>query len=301
MLKKSSSVFSIVYKSFAAYFYRLSQFLKYMLYPAFGWVLGIIIIFLPFLIAKTQEEVNLGFVLVGLIFGLIIFCHSFWKYLLVSGALVIISKKIIENEETKEFSYYTEGFAKRSKDYIKYLLAMIFIPFLFVLLYSIAMVLIVVLSALLASGLGVTLQKETVQMIIRILSFGGVFLMVPLFIVTLQSFVLNPNLTIFQSIKKGMGLAFKGFFSSWGLIILISIIGVLWGQLIAYLLTSSVFSEVSNIPNEITTDFAIKFFIYLCTCFGFGVLLLPFSTLCYTWWYLRLEKEANAKKAGYIR
>lgn len=298
MLKKSSSVFSIVYKSFAAYFYRLPQFLKYMLYPAFGWVFGIVLIFLPFLIAKTPEEVNLGLAFVGLIFGLVIFCHSFWKYLLVSGALVIISKKIIENEETKEFGYYTEGFSKRSKEYIKYLFGMIFVPVVCVLLYSVAAIIIVILSALLASALGVTLQEEAMT---KLVSFGGAFLMTPLFIVTLQSFVLSPNLTVFQSIKKGMKLAFRGFFPSWGLIILILVIGVLWGQLIAYLLTSSVFSGVSSMPGEITGDFVMKFFIYLCTCVGFGILLLPFSTICYTWWYLRLEKEANAKKAGYRR
>ena len=51
MYKKSSSVFTIVSKSFTEYLFRLPQYLKYILYPLFGQLIGITVCFLPFLIS----------------------------------------------------------------------------------------------------------------------------------------------------------------------------------------------------------------------------------------------------------
>ena len=58
MYKKSSSVFTIVSKSFTEYLFRLPQYLKYILYPLFGQLIGITVCFLPFLI--SGQNVNLG-------------------------------------------------------------------------------------------------------------------------------------------------------------------------------------------------------------------------------------------------
>ncbi len=89
--------------------------------------------FLPFLI--SGQNVNLGMAFICLILGLILFCHSFWQYALISGGLILISKQIVENEPLKEFKYYTEIFKKGQKTILFFfLISAIIIPILFIVL-----------------------------------------------------------------------------------------------------------------------------------------------------------------------
>lgn len=285
MYKKSASIFTIVFKSFSTFVYKLPQFLRYTFYPVFGQLLGLWIVFSPFLMASSPENVHLPMVAAMLPVGLIIFCHSFWKFLIISGGLVLISKQIIENETLREFKYYTEIFKKRSKDYIIYLLLVCLIILLIVLAVMLAAAFYAVANNVSVPGLTVPVIGATVVCA----------LVLPLFTtVTLQAFVLNQSITPFQSILKGMTLTLRCYFQSLALWALILVVLTLWGLMIDYFVKTFVFTQAlveqyAGISKVITL-------LYMYTSITFTNLLLPFTTLVLTWWYLRIEKERSAKK-----
>jgi len=288
MYKKSSSVFTIVSKSFTEYLFRLPQYLKYILYPLFGQLIGITVCFLPFLI--SGQNVNLGMAFICLILGLILFCHSFWQYALISGGLILISKQIVENEPLKEFKYYTEIFKKRTKDYIVFLLiSAIIIPILFIVLIIALFAALGLSPQMFVSGDFASPSNIQAIALIGLITFAFALL----FTVTLQSFVLSPNLTPTESILKAIKLALKNYFPNLGIVILLSIIVQIWSFITGQLSNALIFTQdfymnhmsAMQMINLIKGHFSATM----------GGLLLPFSMLCLTWWYLRMDKKETAK------
>jgi|GluameStandDraft_1065615.scaffolds.fasta_scaffold00600_7 hypothetical protein len=288
MYKKSSSVFTIVSKSFTEYLFRLPQYLKYILYPLFGQLIGITVCFLPFLI--SGQNVNLGMAFICLILGLILFCHSFWQYALISGGLILISKQIVENEPLKEFKYYTEIFKKRTKDYIVFLLiSAIIIPILFIVLIIALFTALGLSPQMFASGDFASPSSIQAIALIGLITFAFALL----FTVTLQSFVLSPNLTPTESILKAIKLALKNYFPNLGIVILLSIIVQIWSFITGQLSNALIFTQdfYMNHMSAMQMINLIKGY-FSATM---GGLLLPFSMLCLTWWYLRMDKKETAK------
>ena len=288
MYKKSSSVFTIVSKSFTEYLFRLPQYLKYILYPLFGQLIGITVCFLPFLI--SGQNVNLGMAFICLILGLILFCHSFWQYALISGGLILISKQIDENEPLKEFKYYTEIFKKRTKDYIVFLLiSAIIIPILFIVLIIALFTALGLSPQMFASGDFASPSSIQAIALIGLITFAFALL----FTVTLQSFVLSPNLTPTESILKAIKLALKNYFPNLGIVILLSIIVQIWSFITGQLSNALIFTQdfYMNHMSAMQMINLIKGY-FSATM---GGLLLPFSMLCLTWWYLRMDKKETAK------
>ncbi len=288
MYKKSSSVFTIVSKSFTEYLFRLPQYLKYILYPLFGQLIGITVCFLPFLI--SGQNVNLGMAFICLILGLILFCHSFWQYALISGGLILISKQIVENEPLKEFKYYTEIFKKRTKDYIVFLLiSAIIIPILFIALIIALFAALGLSPQMFVSGDFASPSSIQAIALIGLITFAFALL----FTVTLQSFVLSPNLTPTESILKAIKLALKNYFPNLGIVILLSIIVQIWSFITSQLSNALIFTQdfYMNHMSAMQMINLIKGY-FSATM---GGLLLPFSMLCLTWWYLRMDKKETAK------
>lgn len=288
MYKKSSSVFTIVSKSFTEYLFRLPQYLKYILYPLFGQLIGITVCFLPFLI--SGQNVNLGMAFICLILGLILFCHSFWQYALISGGLILISKQIVENEPLKEFKYYTEISKKRTKDYIVFLLiSAIIIPILFIVLIIALFTALGLSPQMFASGDFASPSSIQAIALIGLITFAFALL----FTVTLQSFVLSPNLTPTESILKAIKLALKNYFPNLGIVILLSIIVQIWSFITGQLSNALIFTQdfYMNHMSAMQMINLIKGY-FSATM---GGLLLPFSMLCLTWWYLRMDKKETAK------
>lgn len=288
MYKKSSSVFTIVSKSFTEYLFRLPQYLKYILYPLFGQLIGITVCFLPFLI--SGQNVNLGMAFICLILGLILFCHSFWQYALISGGLILISKQIVENEPLKEFKYYTEIFKKRTKDYIVFLLiSAIIIPILFIVLIIALFTALGLSPQMFVSGDFASPSNIQAIALIGLITFAFALL----FTVTLQSFVLSPNLTPTESILKAIKLALKNYFPNLGIVILLSIIVQIWSFITGQLSNALIFTQdfYMNHMSAMQMINLIKGY-FSATM---GGLLLPFSMLCLTWWYLRMDKKETAK------
>ena len=291
MYKKSASNLTIIYKSLSTFFYKLPQFLMYILYPVFGQLIGIYLAFAPFLMASSPESVYLPAVLITAPLGIGIFCHSFWRFLIVSGGLVLISKQIIENETVREFKYYTEVFQKRASDYIAYLLILCFIWIIIgITITGIAFV-YTIANNLSTSGLTIPIAFVTIAFLI----------LMPLFsTIPIQSFVLSPNLTPFESIVKSIKLTARNYFSAFGFWILIVVITGLYGVLIDYFLKTLIFTQTFYMQYNHTEAYkAMATLLNACASGALANILLPFITLCFTWWYLRVEKSRNAKIAGY--
>ncbi len=288
MYKKSSSVFTIVSKSFTEYLFRLPQYLKYILYPLFGQLIGITVCFLPFLI--SGQNVNLGMAFICLILGLILFCHSFWQYALISGGLILISKQIVENEPLKEFKYYTEIFKKRTKDYIVFLLiSAIIIPILFIALIIALFAALGLSPQMFVSGDFASPSSIQAIALIGLITFAFALL----FTVTLQSFVLSPNLTPTESILKAIKLALKNYFPNLGIVILLSIIVQIWSFITSQLSNALIFTQDFYMKHMSAMQMINLIKGYFSATMG--GLLLPFSMLCLTWWYLRMDKKETAK------
>ncbi len=299
MHKKCAANFTIVFESFSTFFIKIPQFLLYLFYPLIGQLLGIFLCFLPVFIAGNPQNINIPLLFICMIIGLIMFCHAFWQFLLVQGALVLISKQIVENESLREFKYYTEGFKRRSSDYIAYLMLM--------LLISLAISILIVSSIFFlgSANMGNILHNPVsmASAIIVPISIGALIMLIlaPLFTITLQSFVLSPHLSPLKSILKAFGLSIKHYFPLWGLIILVGIVGLVWGQIIASFSKAFIFTDVLVNNFETGSGKEMIQLLEFWVSFVAGNILLPFSTMCYTWYYLKVEKEENAKLAGYRR
>ncbi len=292
MYKKSTSVFKIVGKSFSTYLKNIQEFLKYILYPVFGQLAGIFVCFLPFFMTGgNQSSINIPLVFVCMIAGLIIFCHAFWKYLIISGGLVLISRQIVENEPLQEFSRYTEIFSKRSKDYIKYLFIMILVSLLFVAAGVVWMFLMIAKYYNVQSiDMSVLASQLTLQVIPLALVL---FLISSLLFVTLESFVLNPNSTPFQGILKAIKLSARNFFPNLGLMFMLLLIGIVFSEFTGLILKNALFNEALYAKYGSYSDMVGLLEAMTQSCIV--SILLPFITLCRTWWYLRMDKEHTAR------
>lgn len=317
MYKKSTSILSIVAKSFTIFLEKLPAFLGYIAYPILGQFAGIMVCFAPFLISPNPKNVSIPLVFICLIAGIALFCHAFWRFLLISGGLVLISRQIVENEPLREFSYYTEIFKKRSREYIVFiLLASFLIPLLLGGLSGFFF--LIFMAVFKNTNFNITLPPEIVSQISQLLIYKGLNIDITTFVNTLiltvlglafaflifilissifsvatESFVLNPNLTPTKSILKGAKLAVKNYFSNLGLLALVAIIGFIYGNILDLIILNPIFNPSLYIKYAAYNNIIIT--LKSSAAFAFGSILLPFGAICRTWWYLRMEKENTAK------
>lgn len=203
------------------------------------------------------------------IIGIVILCKAIWDLLIRMGGVVLISKQIIENEPLCEAKYYIETFKNRT-GYVKYLLiAGFLIPLL-----PIALIFYGCFQA------GITGDK-TLMLAPMLTGLMILLIMCPFLILTFQSFVLNPKLTPFEAIVKGMKLSGGKYLQSWGIMILHGIV------MFAITGLFMIFAKMVSIGTGIEFN-TIKLIVQLLIQF-----LQGYSLLCFTWWYLRLEKETR--------
>lgn len=292
MYKKSISILSIIANSLGIFFEKFPSFLKYMAYPLFGQLAGVIVCFVPFLTSKTPENINIPLVFICMIAGLVLFCHAFWRYLLISGGLVLVSRQIVENEPLQEFDYYTKVFEKRSKEYITYLLIMLLISLLFV-VPTVAWAFIIFVKYYNAGAIDATTLIG--QFAVQALIFGFViFLVGSVLSIAFETFVLNPNLEPPKGILKAIKLSGRNYFPNLGLLILLVLIGAIWSEVFGLVLNKVVFNETFYVGHP--KEYANMLSLIQGTTQGcIAGMLLPFMTLCRTWWYLRMEQKDGAK------
>ncbi|MDD3437215.1 MAG: hypothetical protein PHC64_08705 [Candidatus Gastranaerophilales bacterium] len=127
MTKIKDSVWGIFTQSVKLYFTNFGSFLKYMSFPVFGQILGIILILsasyfyaaaLPNII--IQGGIFDNFLLIFLILllvtlpGFIIFIKAFWDYLVAFGAVNSMVDNLLKSGRVYDFHAHTEVITRRS-------------------------------------------------------------------------------------------------------------------------------------------------------------------------------------------
>lgn len=151
--QKEKNIFKIFTEGFKIYFQNFIPMTKGMLFPVFGQLIGIFIIFvfsyyysMNLTIISPLLFNNLLLVFLGLIIltlpAFFLFGKAFWDYMLLMVSLNNLSENIINNGKLREISVHTQSVILRTKDYVVLLLILtliwliaLFLPFA-VLLFS---------------------------------------------------------------------------------------------------------------------------------------------------------------------
>lgn len=131
MSKVKDSVFGIFGQSVKLYFTNFGSFFKYMAFPVFGQILGIILTFLatyfyainlPKMI--TPEGILNNFSMIFLLLfvialpGLLIFAKAFWDYLVAYGAINSMVDNMLKSGKVYDFPAHTELITRRTGKFV---------------------------------------------------------------------------------------------------------------------------------------------------------------------------------------
>lgn len=300
MAKTANSVLGIFWQGTKLYFLNLISFLKYLAFPVFGQILGIIlIIFASYFYANCLQKwivpggifdnfLVIFFVLLLIILpGLFILTRAFWEYLVAYGAINSMLENMLKSGKVYDFHAHTEVIARRSGAF----------GWLWVLL--------------------------------ALLGFIGAFplfwvisgILAVYFILIFQVFVFEPDKSPIGCFKKSMSIVKGHFASTLGLIAFLGIFTYwLIPDAIKYLFEISkivnflaipfdiitqqlpidgmnALLSQSHIPRQITSLMIAQAIVdillgYILTC-----LTLPWRSICCALWYKNLNKgEAKLDK-----
>ena len=215
--KTGKTIFELISRSFKIYFDNFPKLTRVMLFPVFGQVLGMILIFVvnyfytqKYLVKIADGTLNHNILLaiigmfVLMVPGFILFVKAFWEYLV---AMVSLNKMVwnIEKTETFEhFKLYNKEIADRKKDYIILLLLLTVIWLFIVLIFP-------VLSFM--AGLFVHISPELIKQLGEnpspelIAQNSGII--ISYILANLAVFIISTVIIIFLSVK--ISLAFQVF------------------------------------------------------------------------------------------
>lgn len=131
MAKVKNSVWGIFAQSVKLYFSNFGSFFKYLAFPVFGQILGIILTFsaayfyavnLPKYI--TQDGLFDNFSMIFLILiaiilpGLLIFAKAFWEYLVAYGAINSMVDNMLKSGKVYDFPAHTQLITRRTANFV---------------------------------------------------------------------------------------------------------------------------------------------------------------------------------------
>ena len=133
-LKIEDKVWQILIEGLKIYFTNIGEFTKYMLFPVFGQILGIILIFAPtvwftFSIHDLVEKYSIFnnimavFLTIMLIWlpGFVILVKAFWDYMVAYGALNSMTSAIITTGKLYDLKAHTQVITQRTLKFISLL------------------------------------------------------------------------------------------------------------------------------------------------------------------------------------
>lgn len=131
MAKIENSVFGIFGKGLKLYFSNFGSFFKYMAFPVFGQIVGIILTFVAsyfYLIhlqkTTTPEQMynNITSVFLFLFLlilpGILIFAKAFWDYLVAYGALNSMLENLLKSGRVYDFPAHTQLITRRTGSFV---------------------------------------------------------------------------------------------------------------------------------------------------------------------------------------
>lgn len=135
-VKLQNSVWNILGEGLKLYFKNIGTFTKYMLFPVFGQIIGVVMIFgltfwftlnLPSIVAKHTLFSDVTVIMVSLLIitipGFVVFLKAFWDFLVAYGALNSMTQAVMTTGKLYDLGAHTEVITKRTFTYIGLLLA----------------------------------------------------------------------------------------------------------------------------------------------------------------------------------
>ncbi len=296
-LKLKNSVWNILGEGVKLYFFNIGTFSKYMLFPVFGQIIGIVLIFgltfwltlnLPSIMAKhpifNDPTVILVSLLIITIPGFVVFLKAFWDFLVAYGALNSMTQAVMTTGKLYDLGAHTEVVTKRTVTFIGLLLA------------------ITLLSIIAINPLFWVI--------------GLIFFIY--FILVFQVFTFEEDKSIIECFKRSFNLI-KGNFARTFLIMII--LGVITYYVLMYCVTALFevirLSEVllggleswaRTVPldniNAVTSEFMLpaitaldvaKQILSSLICFIVAGLTLPMRSICWSLWYKNLSEIKTPK------
>lgn len=293
MAKIKDSVWNIFTQGVKLYFTNFGSFFKYMSFPVFGQILGIVLtLFLTFAYAQKLPKLIIqggifdNFSMIFLVLflitipGLLIFAKAFWDYLVAYGAINSMVDNMLKSGKVYDFPAHTELITRKTAKYagVWFLFALFAIIGSFPLFWVIAGILFIY------------------------------------FVLVFQVFTFEPQQSILGCFQKSVSLIKGNFARTLGLMILlgiltywilpelikllfdfVSIIGFLaipvdiWAQQLPI-------EEINNLllkpptAYQVTSLFIAKTVVsgsvgYIIIC-----MTLPLRSICWALWYKNLNK-----------
>lgn len=141
--KIQNKVYNVMVEGLKIYINHFVKFTQYMLFPVFGQIVGIVLIFgltgwltfsLPELVDKHPIFNNFSTILLALLFvalpGLALFLKAFWDYLVAYGALNSMTEAVITTGKLYDLRAHTEVITKHSFKYIALLIIISILSFI---------------------------------------------------------------------------------------------------------------------------------------------------------------------------
>lgn len=131
MAKVKDSVWSVFWQGIKLYFTNFGSFFKYMAFPVFGQVLGVILTMapafwyaqnLPKWIIKGGIFDNFSMIFLVLILiilpGLLVFAKAFWDYLVAYGAINSMLDNMVKSGRVYDFAAHNEVITRRTTGFV---------------------------------------------------------------------------------------------------------------------------------------------------------------------------------------
>ena len=192
--KAGTNIFAIIFKSLMLYIKNFLPLTRVTLFPVFGQLIGLILIFYPtylyreqFLVKLSAQNLqqNLVFVLLGLILivvpGFAIFMKAFWDYMIITASLNTMVSDIVKNGNLGNSNNHNNSVKLRTREYIILLfvltlfwLLLLFLPYLVcipVAIFSFTLVMPVFSLMMLIYGIFTVVLSVNHSLIFQIFSF----------------------------------------------------------------------------------------------------------------------------------
>lgn len=292
-LKIKNNVWSIIFKSMKIYSLNLYAYIKYMLFPVFGQVIGIILIFasaslfsqnMSYLSDKYEIFNNFSVVITTLLIivmpGFILFLKAFWDFMVAYGALNSMTQSVLSTGKLYDFKAHDEVITKRSFKFISLLFVIAFLllmainPLLWVLdiIFFVYFILIFQVFTFEEDKSVIDCFKRSLGLIKG--NFGRTFLIVT--VLAGVTYYILPCLVEKVIEITHLSNFFKGILETWAMTLSLEE----WNNLmIAYKLPIITALDIANSILSSTILFIVV------------GLTLPLRSICWTLWYKNLSER----------
>lgn len=299
--KIKDGIWQVLSEGLKLYFTNFLKFTQYMLFPVFGQVIGILLIFgltgwfvesLPVLAEEHAIFNNFTTISVVLIFaalpGFAIFLKAFWDFLVAYGALNSMTEAVITTGRLYDFKAHNEVVTRHCAKYLGLLLVISVLSIIAInplfwvlgLIFFIYFILVFQVFTFEPDCSIFGCFKRSFYLIKG--NFGRTFLIMSVLVI-ISHYVLNAGLSALFDITK-LSEFFKGILENWASTLPLADIN----SSLAYFKLPSI--TALDIAKEVLSSSIL---------FVIAGLTLPMRSICWSLWYKNLacvKDENNSKK-----